>query len=76
MVRFRVSLKNDIEGYDPSVYHNYYIKHNKLYLKKYGESSDIYVGDVPKDVNLRALTIKKVFVKIDKADAIVTVNSL
>lgn len=74
MIRFQVSLKNDIEGYDPSIYHNYYIKHNKIYLKKYGESSDIYVGDVPKDINLRVITIKKVSVKIEDTKALITIR--
>lgn len=74
MIRFQVSLKNDIEGYDPSIYHNYYIKHNKIYLKKYGESSDIYVGDVPKDINLRMITIKKVSVKIEDTKALITIR--
>lgn len=59
----------------PELYHHFYIKNNKIYLKQYTKNEDKLLATVPKDVYLRENAIKKVFIKFNDNTVNVSVLS-
>jgi hypothetical protein len=59
----------------PELYHQYYIKRGKIFLKNYGENSDICIAIVPDNIVLQENKIKKVFIKFNDTDLDVRIIS-